>query len=97
MSKMGATCTILSTTVSVDPLPCFWFVSISHSRFYNRGLVTYDIMFCNNWLCHVISYKYCQEYIKEAEGECQTTYMLHVIAIRTIHDLCNDIHVWRSP
>ena len=93
MSKMGVTCTILSTNVSVDPLPCFWFVSISHSRFYNRGLVTYDIMFCNNWLRHVMSHEYCQE---EGEGECQTMYMLHVTPVCTVHDLCNDIHVWRS-
>jgi hypothetical protein len=34
---------------------------------------------------------------KEGEGECRTAYILCVTAIRTVHDLCNDIHVWRSP
>ena len=34
---------------------------------------------------------------KEGEGECRTAYILRVTAVRTVHDLCNDIHVWRSP
>ena len=31
------------------------------------------------------------------EGECRTAYILHVTAVRTFHNICNDIHVWRSP
>ena len=34
---------------------------------------------------------------KEGEGECRTAYMLCIIAVRIVHDLCNDIHVCRSP
>jgi hypothetical protein len=34
---------------------------------------------------------------KEGEGECRTAYILRVTTVRTIHDLCNDIHVCRSP
>ena len=33
---------------------------------------------------------------KEGEGEYRTAYMLCVTAAHTVHDLCNDIHVWRS-
>ena len=29
--------------------------------------------------------------IKEEEGECRTAYMLHVTAVHTVHDHCNDI------
>ena len=34
---------------------------------------------------------------KEGEGEYRTAYILRVTAVRMVHDLCNDIHVWRSP
>ena len=33
---------------------------------------------------------------KEGKGVCQTEYMPCVTAVRTVHDLCNDIHLWRS-
>ncbi len=36
-------------------------------------------------------------YYKEGEGECRTAYILRVTAVRTVHDLCSDFHVWWSP
>ena len=30
---------------------------------------------------------------KRREGECRTVHILRVTAVRTVHDLCNDIHV----
>ena len=41
---------------------------------------------------HVVSRVY-----KVGEGECRTAYMLRVTAVRTFRNICNDIHVWRSP
>ena len=33
---------------------------------------------------------------EEGEGEYRTAYMLCVIVVLTVHDLCNDIHACRS-
>ena len=38
-----------------------------------------------------ITYQCYQEYIKEGEGECRTAYMLCIIAVCKVHDVCDDI------
>jgi hypothetical protein len=40
---------------------------------------------------------YCRSTTEHFQGEYPTAYMLRVTAVRTVHNLCSDIHVWWSP